>query len=95
VDVLHDAKTASKESFELLNSLGSPDRFTDSFSRFRWHTNWAAALLLDGKSPDAARKNLIAAAVYSKLEKAFSNCAHAHLLLDDANSLGLCDTCPA
>jgi tetratricopeptide (TPR) repeat protein len=76
----------SKEAFELLDSLGSPDRFTDSFSRFRWHTNRAAALLLDSKKPDAAREYLTAAAVDPKLEKAFSNRAHAHLLLGDANS---------
>lgn len=76
----------SKEAFELLDSLGNPDRFTDSFSRFRWHTNRAAALLLDGKKPDAAREYLTAAAVDPKLEKAFSNRAHAHLLLDDTSS---------
>lgn len=75
-----------KEAVELLDSLGDPDRFTDSFSRFRWHTNRAAALLLEGRKHDAAREYLTAAAVDPKLEKAFSNRAHAYLLLDDASS---------
>lgn len=75
-----------KEAFELLDSLGNPDRFTDTYSQFRWHTNRAAALLLDGKKPDAAREYLAAAAIDPKLEKAWTNRAHGHLLLDNANA---------
>lgn len=75
-----------KEAFELLESLGNPDRFTDIYSRFRWHTNKAAALLLEGKKPEAAREYLTAASTDPKLEKAWSNRAHAHLLLGDANA---------
>lgn len=75
----------SKEAFELLDSLGNPDRFSDTYSQFRWHTNRAAALLLEGKNPEAAREYLAAAATDPKLEKAWSNRAHAHLLLGSAN----------
>ncbi|TXH46669.1 MAG: tetratricopeptide repeat protein [Burkholderiaceae bacterium] len=75
-----------KEAFELLDSLGNPDRFTDTYSQFRWHTNRAAALLLDGKKADAAREYLAAAAIDPKLQKAWSNRAHGHLLLNDANA---------
>lgn len=75
-----------KEAVELLESLGNPDRFRDTYSQFRWHTNRASAYLLDGKKKEAAREYLAAAAVDSKLEKAWSNRAHAHLLLDDARS---------
>lgn len=74
------------EAFELLESLGNPDRFSDTYSRFRWHTNRAAALLLEGKKPEAAREYLAAAATDPKLEKAWSNRAHAHLLLGDATA---------
>lgn len=72
-----------KEAVELLESLGNPDRFRDTYSQFRWHTNRAAAHLLEGKKPEAAREYLTAAAIDSNLEKAWSNRAHAHLLLDD------------
>jgi tetratricopeptide (TPR) repeat protein len=75
-----------KEAFELLESLGNPDRFRDTYSQFRWHTNRAAALLLEGKKSDAAREYLAAAAIVPKLEKAWGNRAHAHLLLNDANA---------
>lgn len=75
-----------KEAVELLESLGNPDRFRDTYSQFRWHTNRAAALLLEGKKADAAREYLAASAVDPKLEKAWSNRAHAHLLLDDASA---------
>lgn len=73
-----------KEAVELLESLGNPDRFRDIYSQFRWHTNRAAAHLLEGKKTEAAREYLAAAAIDPKLEKAWSNRAHAHLLLDDA-----------
>jgi hypothetical protein len=73
-----------KEAVELLESLAPPDRFRDTYSRFRWHTNRAAAYLLEGKKAEAARQYLVAAAVDPKLEKAWSNRAHAHLLLEDA-----------
>jgi tetratricopeptide (TPR) repeat protein len=75
-----------KEAFELLDSLGNPDRFSDTYSQFRWHTNRAAALLLEGKKSEAAREYLAAAATDPKLEKAWSNRAHAQLLLGDANA---------
>lgn len=75
-----------KEAFELLESLGNPDRFSDTYSQFRWHTNRAAALLLEGKKPEAAREYLAAAATDPKLEKAWSNRAYAHLLLGDASA---------
>lgn len=73
-----------KEAVELLESLGNPDRFRDIYSQFRWHTNRAAAHLLEGKKSEAAREYLAAAAIDPKLEKAWSNRAHAYLLLDDA-----------
>lgn len=73
-----------KEAVELLESLGNPDRFRDIYSQFRWHTNRAAAHLLEGKKAEAAREYLAAAAIDPKLEKAWSNRAHAYLLLDDA-----------
>lgn len=73
-----------REAVELLESLGNPDRFRDIYSQFRWHTNRAAAHLLEGKKAEAAREYLAAAAIDPKLEKAWSNRAHAHLLLDDA-----------
>lgn len=72
------------EAVELLESLGNPDRFRDTYSQFRWHTNRAAAYLIEGKKAEAAREYLVAAAIDPKLEKAWSNRAHAHLLLDDA-----------
>jgi len=72
-----------KEAIELLDSLGNPDRFRDIYSQFRWHTSRAAAHLLEGRSLDAAREYLAAAAKDPRLEKAWSNKAHAHLLLDD------------
>lgn len=75
-----------KEAVELLESLGNPDRFRDIYSQFRWHTNRAAAHLLEGKKAEAAREYLAAAAIDPKLEKAWSNRAHAHLLLDDAEA---------
>ncbi|WP_156924526.1 PIN domain-containing protein [Derxia gummosa] len=75
-----------KEAFELLDLLGNPDRFTDTYSQFRWHTNRAAALLLEGKKSDAAREYLVAAAIDPKLEKAWSNRVHGYLLLDDASA---------
>ena len=75
-----------KEAMELLDSLGNPDRFRDKYSQFRWHTNRAAALLLAGKKKDAAREYLAAAAVDPSLEKAWTNRAHAFLLLDDPKS---------
>lgn len=75
-----------KEAFELLDSLGNPDLFHDTYSKFRWHTNRAAALLLEGKKLDAAREYLVAAATDPKLEKAWSNRAHAQLLLGDASA---------
>jgi tetratricopeptide (TPR) repeat protein len=75
-----------KEAVELLESLGNPDRFRDVYSQFRWHTNRASAYLLEGKKKEAAREYLAAAAVDPKLEKAWSNRAHAHLLLDDSRS---------
>jgi tetratricopeptide (TPR) repeat protein len=75
-----------KEAIELLESLGNPDRFRDTYSQFRWHTNRAAALLLEDRKADAAREYLVAAAVDPKLEKAWSNRAHAHLLLDNASA---------
>lgn len=88
LDLVREKLLAScpKEAFELLESLGNPDRFTDTYSQFRWHTNRAAALLLEGKKADAAREYLVAAAVDPKLEKAWSNRAHGHLLLNDANA---------
>jgi len=73
-----------KEAFEVLESLGNPDRFRDTYSRFRWHTNRAAALLLEGKKPEAAREYLVGASIEPQLEKAWCNRAHARLLLDDA-----------
>lgn len=73
-----------KEAVELLESLGDPDRFRDTYSQFRWRTNRAAAHMLDGKKAEAAREYLAAAAIEPRLEKAWSNRAHAYLLLDDA-----------
>lgn len=75
-----------KEALELLESLGNPDRFRDTYSQFRWHTNRAAALLLEGKKADAAHEYLAAAAIDPKLEKSWSNRAHAHLLLNDTHA---------
>lgn len=72
-----------KEAVELLESLGNPDRFRDTYSQFRWHTNRAAAHLLEGRTSEAAREYLVAASKDSKLEKAWCNRAHAHLLLND------------
>ena len=73
-----------KDAVEILESLGNPDRFRDTYSQFRWHTNRAAAHLLEGRKAEAAREYLTAAAIEPKLEKAWCNRAHAHLLLDDA-----------
>lgn len=75
-----------KEAVELLESLGNPDRFRDTYSQFRWHTNRAAAHLLEDKKAEAAREYLAAAAIDPKLEKAWSNRAHAYLLLDDVEA---------
>ena len=75
-----------KKAIELLVSLGNPDRFRDNYSRFRWHTNRAAAYLLDGKKKEAAREYVAAAAGDPNLEKAWVNRAHAHLRLDDAQA---------
>lgn len=72
-----------KDAVDILESLGNPDRFRDTYSQFRWHTNRAAAHLLEGQKTEAARKYLAAAAIEPKLEKAWCNKAHAYLLLDD------------
>jgi len=89
-DRLREGK--SRDARGLLEALGDPARFTDQFSRFRWHTNHAAVALIDGRYDEAATEFLEAFPLAPDDEKAHTNRAHALLLKKDpAAALAACD----
>jgi tetratricopeptide (TPR) repeat protein len=82
----------SRDARELLEALGDPAQFKDQFSRFRWHTNYAAVSLLEGRQEEAANGFLEAFRLAPDHEKAHANRAHAMLLnKDPAAALVACD----
>lgn len=66
---------------QLLQLLGDPNQFRDTFSRFRWHTNQAAIHLLENQTEAAANGFLDAFELAPNHEKAHINKVHAYLLL--------------
>lgn len=88
LDLAREKLLSSKpdDALELLARLGDPAGFRDTFSRFRWHTNQAAALLLKGQKEDAASEYLKSFSVDSQLEKAWRNKAHAYALLGETDN---------
>lgn len=77
-DRLREGKTL--DARKLLDELGDPAVFRDSFSRFRWHTNKAAIDLLEGRSETAAEGFLKAFDLARDDERAHINRAHAYFL---------------
>jgi hypothetical protein len=89
-DRLREGK--SRDARELLEALGDPAQFKDQFSRFRWHTNYAAVALLEGRYEEAAKGFLEAFQLAPDHEKAHANRAHAMLLKKDlAAALMACE----
>jgi tetratricopeptide (TPR) repeat protein len=70
----------SLEALSLLQTLGDPKDFRDKFSRFRWHTNHAAANQIEGCYEEAAAEFLLAFDLAPESEKAHANRAYAYLL---------------
>lgn len=89
-DRLREGK--SRDALGLLEALGDPAQFQDRFSRFRWHTNHAAATLLEGRYEAAATEFIEAFDLASDHEKAHANRAHALLLKKDfSGALTACE----
>lgn len=77
-DRLREGKT--RDARQLLDELGDPETFRDTFSRFRWYTNAAAIDLLEGR-PDAGATGFLKAFELARdEEKAQINRAHAFFL---------------
>lgn len=77
-DRLREGKT--RDARQLLDELGDPETFRDTFSRFRWYTNAAAIDLLEGRIDAGAAGFLKAFEVARDDEKAHINRAHAFFL---------------
>jgi tetratricopeptide (TPR) repeat protein len=77
-DRLREGRT--RDARRLLDELGDPTNFRDSFSRFRWHTNAAAVELLEGRTDAAAEGFLNVFDLARDNEKAHINRAHAYFL---------------
>lgn len=77
-DRLREGKTL--DARKLLEELGDPSAFRDTFSRFRWHTNTAAVDLLEGRPEAAAEGFLKAFDLARDDERAHINRAHAYFL---------------
>lgn len=77
-DWLREGKTRDARS--LLDELGDPESFRDTFSRFRWYTNSAAIDLLEGRLEAGAAGFLKAFELARDDEKAHINRAHAFFL---------------
>lgn len=77
-DRLREGKT--RDARKLLDDLGNPESFRDEFSRFRWHTNFAAIDLLEGRIEEAAAGLLKAFELARDNEKAHINRVHAYFL---------------
>lgn len=77
-DRLREGKTL--DARKLLEELGDPSAFRDSFSRFRWHTNTAAVDLLEGRPESAAEGFLKAFDLARDDVRAHINRAHAYFL---------------
>lgn len=80
-DRIREGKCTDAKS--MLETLGDPAQFKDTFSRFRWHTNQAAIALLEGKHVEAASTFLDAFELAPDHEKAHINKTHAYILLKD------------
>jgi len=82
LDFIRDKVRAGKsqEALSVLSSLGDPADFPDKFSRFRWHTNHAAALLLEGAADEAADEFLVAFELAPENGTAHANRVHAFLI---------------
>jgi hypothetical protein len=77
-DRVREGKTL--DARRLLDELGDPTNFRDTFSRFRWHTNAAAVELLEGRTDAAAEGFLKAFDLARDDERAHINRAHAYFL---------------
>lgn len=87
---LREGKT--REVLELLEALGDPEKLTDQFSRFRWHTNHASVALIEGNHEAAAAEYLDSFHLAPDHEKAHSNRVYALLLKNDpTTALAYCD----
>lgn len=77
-DQLREGRT--RDARHLLDELGDPEAFRDTFSRFRWHTNAAAIDLLEGRVDEGAVGFLKAFELARDEEKAHINRVHAFFL---------------
>jgi len=77
-DRLREGKT--RDARQLLDDLGDPATFRDTFSQFRWHTNAAAIDLLEGRVDAGAAGFLKAFGFGRDEEKAHINRTHAYFL---------------
>lgn len=77
-DRLREGKT--RDARNLLDGLGYPETFRDTFSRFRWYTNAAAIDLIEGRLDAGAAGFLKAFELARDDEKAHINRAHAYFL---------------
>jgi tetratricopeptide (TPR) repeat protein len=80
-DRIREGKCSDAKS--MLDALGDPAQFKDSFSRFRWHTNQAAIALFEGRYEEAASSFLNVFELAPDHEKAHINKTHAFILLKD------------
>lgn len=83
LDLIRDSIRGGKctDAKRLLESLGNPKQFRDTFSRFRWYTNQATIQQLENQPEMAAKGFLEAFELASDHEKAHINKVHAYLLL--------------
>lgn len=88
LDLIRDSIRGGKctDAKRLLASLGDPNQFRDTFSRFRWYTNQAAIQLLENQPEVAAKGFLDAFELAPDHEKAHINKVHAYLLLKNIES---------
>lgn len=77
-DRLREGKT--RDARKLLDELGNPETFRDTFSQFRWHTNSAAVDLIEGRLEEGAAGLLRAFEFARDDERAHINRAHAYFL---------------
>jgi hypothetical protein len=77
-DRLREGKT--RDARQLLDELGDPETFRDTFSRFRWYTNAAAIDLIEGRIDEGAAGSLKAFELARDDEKAHINRTHAFFL---------------
>lgn len=95
LDLIRDRIREGKcrDAAKLLASLGDPAQFADQYSRFRWYTNHAAVVLLEGRKTEAADEFIKAFELAPDSEKAHHNRIHAYLLQDAIETAATaCDT---